>query len=106
MSSHKPYKSSLSLANGMTTSACARVAKFSFGKYVKQIERNEKTWMFDVLVHESMYNEEHDKEINFVDEYDESFIRYWQEFWGGNKEKGIPGFNIVIYKGRNLADEL
>lgn len=101
-----PHKSQLGLANGMTTGACARVAKFSFGKYVKQIEKNFSTWMFDVLVYESLPDEETGEEILFTDAYGKDFIKYWQEFWGGDKNKSMAGFNLVIYKGTNLSDAL
>lgn len=84
---------------GMTLANVRKMSKFIFQDYYYRANANIEDWRFDIMVRESVWDEDEQRDISFVERFGKNYVRFFHEYWG---EK--PGLKLIYYKGINIED--
>lgn len=76
-------------ANGFNRHCAAKMGKFIFQDFFKNLEVDNHARMFIFYVHE--YIEDSDGRVYFAERFDKNFRDYFKDFWGST-----PGFMIKV----------
>lgn len=85
--------STLNFACGMNKFSAAKVGKFIFGQFFREIEVDHENRMFLFIINE--YIIEGDEKKFFADQFDKPYRGYFKDYWGD-----VPGFQLKVIEVR------